>query len=409
MTSKESRGVTGPVIQLKPGRDKSLRRHHPWVFSGAIARVQGDPAPGATVKVTAADGAFLARAAFSPGSQIRARVWSFDETTAVDEGFFDRRIAAAIARRRSLGWLDGPTCRLVFSEADGLPGLIVDRYGDWLACQFLSAGSEAWREVLVRQLVSQMSPRGVLERSDADMRRKEGLPPGDGLVAGVEPPESFELEIDGLRQVFRLGAGQKTGAYLDQRENRRRTAVHADGARVLDAYCYTGGFGMACLQSGARHVTFLDSSAPALDAAMSAAAINGFGDRCEAVKGDVAKTLRALQAAGERFDLIVLDPPKFVRNAEQVTKGCRAYKDINRLAFGLLDEGGILATFSCSGHVDAGLLQKVIAQAAMEAGRGVQIVERLGQPADHPVALSFPEGEYLKGFLLRVSDAGNRS
>jgi 23S rRNA (cytosine1962-C5)-methyltransferase len=399
----EAQAITGiPTVRLKRDREKSLRRRHPWIFSGAIERVSGEPASGETVRVETNAGEFIAFAAFSPASQIRLRVWSFDEKNVVDDSFIGARVEQAITMRRSLGLDDGGACRLVFGEADGLPGLVVDRYGEFLVCQFLAAGVEVWREAVVAALQRLLSPRGIYERSDASVRRKEGLAPGRGRLAGEAPPTRLELVLDGLRQLVDIAEGQKTGGYLDQRVNRLRVAEFAQDRSVLDAYAYTGGFGLQCLRAGAIEATFLDSSAPALEAVTATAALNGLEDRCRCAQADVADELRALHASGRRFDLIVLDPPKFVHTAGQVTKGCRAYKDINRLAFLLLSPGGVLASFSCSGHVDAALLQKVIAQAAVEAGRDAQIIERLGQPADHPVALQFPEGEYLKGFVLRA-------
>ncbi len=389
-------------VFLKPTRDKSLMRRHPWLFSGAIERVAGDPLRGATVRVVSHTDQFLAYAAWSPSSQIRLRVWSFDESTSIDADFIAARLARAIDARDALGVHDAGACRLVFSESDGLPGLIVDRYGDFLVCQFLSAGVEHWRDDIVAQLERLLSPRGIYERSDVGVRRKEGLAASSGTLAGVPPPPQLEIEIDGLVQFVALAEGQKTGGYLDQRVNRQRVAHYADGRRVLDAYAYTGGFGLQCLRAGASGATFVDSSSTALDTLRATAERNGLGARCDCIQADVPEYLRAFLKAGERFDLIVLDPPKFVQTAQQVTKGCRAYKDINRLGFALLNPGGMLASFSCSGHVDAGLLQKVIAQAAVEASRDATIVERLGQPADHPVALSFPESEYLKGFIVRV-------
>ena len=390
------------TAHLKPGREKSLARRHPWIFSGAIARMDGDAAPGQIVRVQGHDGAFLAHAAFSPASNIRLRVLSFDETAVVDAALIERRIAAAIGMRRELRLIDSGACRLVFGESDGLPGLVVDRYGDYLVCQFLAAAIEPWRDSVIAALERELAPRGIVERSDDAMRRREGLASSGGLIVGEAPPAALELELDGLVQRFDLGAGQKTGGYLDQRENRLRVARHAAGASVLDAFAYTGGFGLQSLRAGAAEATFIDSSAAALESLEAAAERNGFAAQCKTIRADVATELRNLSATGRRFDLIVLDPPKFVQSAAQLTKGCRAYKDINRLAFGLLEPGGMLASFSCSSHVDATLLQNVIAQAAVEAGRDAVIVERLGQPADHPVALSFPESEYLKGFVIRA-------
>jgi 23S rRNA (cytosine1962-C5)-methyltransferase len=387
---------------LKPSREKSLLRRHPWIFSGAIERVDGDPEPGATIAVASSRDEFLAYAAWSPRSQIRARVWSFDMDTAIDEAFLAARLAAAIDARRALGLLDTGACRVVFSESDGLPGLIVDRYGDFLSCQFLSTGAEFWRGEIIAQLMQLLSPRGIYDRSDVSVRRKEGLAQTSGVIAGDAPPAALEIEIDGLVQTVDLAHGQKTGSYLDQRVNRLRVANYARDRQVLDAYAYTGGFGLACLHAGAASATFIDSSSTALTGLNAAAARNGLAERCETIQADVPEQLREFVRSDRRFDLIVLDPPKFVNAAEQVTKGCRAYKDINRLALELLNPGGLLATFSCSGHVDAVLLQQVLAQAAVDAGRDPTIIERLSQPPDHPVALPFPESEYLKGFVLRV-------
>jgi 23S rRNA (cytosine1962-C5)-methyltransferase len=390
------------AVYLKKQREKSLRRRHPWIFSGAVERIVGNPASGEAVPVRSHTGEFLAQAAWSPASQIRLRVWTFDESKTVDAMLIGERLERALESRRASGLIDDGACRLVFSESDELPGLIVDRYGDWLVCQFLSAGIEFWRGAVISHLERLLDPRGIYERSDAAVRRKEGLAPAAGVLCGDAPPPRIELELDGLRMPFDLAHGQKTGGYLDQRRNRLRVASLARGRRVLDAYAYTGGFGLQCLKAGAAEVTFVDSSATALESASAAAERNGLAARCRFIRADVAETLRVLRDDGSRFDLIVLDPPKFVQTAEQLTRGCRAYKDINRLAFEILSGDGILASFSCSGHVDAALLQKVISQAAIDAGRDAKIVERLGQPADHPVALNFPEAGYLNGYLLRA-------
>lgn len=391
------------TVVLKAGRERSLKRRHPWIYSGAIARVDGDPASGATLRVQSESGEVLGFGAWSPKSQIRARMWSYDPAARIDAGFIGRRIAAAIHARRQLGLLEPRgACRLVFSESDGLPGLIVDRYGDYLSCQFLSAGAEYWRDAMLDALVAELAPAGIHERSEASARRKEGLASARGVLRGEAPPARLEIEIAGLRQLVDIADGQKTGAYLDQRDNRRRVAAYAGKARVLDAFAYSGGFALACLQQGAREALLLDSSQSALAVASEQAALNGLDGSCQFLERDVGAALRELGAAGERFDLIVLDPPKFVHSAEQVNSGSRAYKDVNRLAFGLLNPGGVLASFSCSGHVDALLFQKIVAGAAIDAGRDVQILERLSQPADHPAALHFPEGDYLKGLILRV-------
>jgi len=390
------------TVYLKPKREKSLLRRHPWIFSGAIDRVDGQPQAGEVVTVRSSGEAFLARAAWSPSSQIRLRVWTFDESQTIDADFVSDRLEHAIEMRRALGFFSAPACRLVFSESDGLPGLIVDRYGDYLVCQFLSTAIEVFRDAVYAQLEKSLSPAGIIERSHTGMRRKEGLAPSQGLLTGSAPDAHQELELDGVLQVFDLTGGQKTGAYLDQRANRQRVARYAAEANVLDAFSYTGGFGLYCMHGGAVHVTFLDSSVSALESAADAATRNGFTGRFDCLTGNAGDLLRTFRDDGREFGLIILDPPKFVQSTAQVEKGCRAYKDINRLALEVLRPGGILATFSCSSHVDAALFQKVIAQAALEAGRDAQIIERLAQPADHPIALAFPESEYLSGLILRA-------
>ena len=392
-----------PTAWLKPGREKSLRRRHPWVFSGAVGRVDGEPEPGATVELVGSSGEFLARGAWSPASQIRARVWSFEANEAIDVAFFRRRLARAVESRRRLGLLDAHgACRLVFSESDGLPGLIVDRYGEFLVCQFSSAGAEAWRSTVVELLAELCNPRGIYERSEGGARHKEGLPSRRGLLAGEEPPAELTIAAGGVRLVVDIANGQKTGAYLDQQRNRERVAAHARDADVLDAFSYTGGFAISCLKGGARSATLIDSSPDALKLAEREAASNEVLDRCRFVVANVFDELRVVRDAATRFDLVVLDPPKFVHSADQVTAGSRGYKDINMLGLKLVRSGGVLATFSCSGHVDAALFQKIVAGAAVDAGRTAQIVERLSQPPDHPVATEFPEGDYLKGLILRV-------
>ena len=390
-------------LRLKQGREKSLRRRHPWVFSGAVEGLDGEAGPGATVEIVGAGGERLGRAAYSPASQIRARVWSFDANEVIDAAFFRRRLARAIESRRRLGLLEpGGACRLVFSESDGLPGLIVDRYGDYLVCQFLSAGAEGWRTTIVALLAELCSPRGIYERSEGGGRHKEGLASRRGLLAGGEPPREVEVIAGDMRLVVDIANGQKTGAYLDQQRNRERVAAHGRDAEVLDAFSYTGGFAIVCLRAGAKTATLVDSSGDALALAERETAANNVRDRCRFVVANVFDELRSLRQSGAQFDLVVLDPPKFVHSADQVNAGSRGYKDINMLGLALVRPGGVLATFSCSGHVDAALFQKIVAGAAVDAGRTAQILERLAQPADHPVATEFPEGDYLKGLILRV-------
>jgi 23S rRNA (cytosine1962-C5)-methyltransferase len=397
--------VPGTVLKiyLKSGREKSLLRKHPWIFSGAIERVEGEPAGGDTVEVVDAGGKFIARAAFSPASQIRARVWTFDSTEPVDVDFFRRRIERAIALRRKLGMLEpAAACRLVFAESDGLPGLIVDRYADQLVCQFLAAGVDRWREEVADLLTELVAPRGVYERSEASARKKEGLKSQRGVLRGAEPPSELTIDAGNGRWLVDVANGQKTGAYLDQQANRIRVAELAAGGEMLDAFSYTGGFAVAALLRGAGAATLVDSSTEALRIAEREAAANGVADRCRFVAASVFDELRAQRDAGRRYDLVVLDPPKFVHSADQINAGSRGYKDVNMLGLQLVRPGGVLVTFSCSGHVDAPLFQKIVAGAALDARRDAQIIERLAQPADHPIAIEFPEAEYLKGLILRV-------
>ena len=389
-----------PAVVLKPGREKSLRLRHPWVFSGAIAAVEGEPASGSTVELRASDGARLAIAAWSPHSQIRARVWSFDDVT-VDAAFIASRIADACARRASMLDEHHTGCRLVHGESDGLPGIVADRYGDVVVLQLLSAGAEAWRDAIVTALQAVTAARCIVERSDADVRTLEGLQPRSGVIQGALP-DAVEIREAGVRYGVDVLRGQKTGFYLDQRDNRARVTAHARGRSVLNAFCYTGGFTLAALAGGATAVTSIDSSGDALAMAASNLARNPSLDasRTEWLEADVFAELRRLRDAGRSFDLIVLDPPKFAPTAQHAARAARAYKDINLWALRLLRPGGHLATFSCSGGVSAELFQKIVAGAALDARASAAIVGRMTASADHPVALAFPEGDYLKGLLL---------
>ena len=392
------------VAILKPRRESSLLRRHPWIFSGAIARLEGRAHPGQTVQLHAHDGRPLACGAWSPESQIRVRVWSFAPQQEIDAAFFRERLAQATALRRRLGLLDeGAACRLVNAESDGLPGVVVDRYADHLVCQFLSAGAERWKAVIAAQLAEVVPCRGIYERSDTDAREKEGLAATCGCLWGAEPSERVEIVENGLRFLVDLREGHKTGFYLDQRENRACLREYAAGAEVLNCFAYTGGFGVVALGRGAARVTNVDTSAPALDLAARNAELNGQpADRLENVVGDVFKILREYRAQGRLFDLVVLDPPKFAASAGQLARACRGYKDINLSAFRLLEPGGLLFTFSCSGLMDDDLFQKVVAGAALDSGRDARIVRRFSQAPDHPIALNFPEGSYLKGLLVQV-------
>lgn len=393
-----------PDAVLKPDREKSLRRRHPWIFSGALRHIEDRVAPGATVRVVSAAGEFLAWAAVSPASQIRLRVWSFDAEAVIDAAFFRQRIEAAIALRRQIAFMsEHGACRMVYGESDGLPGLIVDRYGDYYVCQFLSTGADYWRDTIVEALAEACNPRAIYDRSDAAARRKEGLAAQRSWLTGTPPDAAVEVDEHGVRMLVEIGGGQKTGTYLDQSVNRQRVAEYARGASVLDAYSYAGGFSLAALRHGASDATLIDSSAEAQALARRQAELNGVAERCRFVNGNVPAELRRLRDEQRLFDLIVLDPPKFVHSHGQIAAGSRGYKDINLVAMQLLAPGGILATFSCSGHVSPELFQKIVAGAALDAGRDLKLLERLSQSPDHPVAVNFPEAAYLKGLVLRVA------
>jgi 23S rRNA (cytosine1962-C5)-methyltransferase len=396
--------IVNKSVHLKPGREKSLIRRHPWVFSGAIQSVGGDPLPGETVEIYDNQGNFLARGAYSPDSQIRVRVWTWLQGEVVSPDFFQARLSRAFAYREELArFLDTDAIRLVHGESDGLPGLVVDRYGDFLSIQLLSSGAEYWRSHIIDCLAELAQPRGIYERSDVDVRSLEGLTQRTGLVWGEAPGSSLVIHEQGLSFEVDLLHGHKTGFYLDQRQNRAEVARLAVGQRVLDCFCYTGGFSVYALSGGAAQVLAIDSSAQALEIARQNIARNGFeGHQVDWLQGDVFQELRKLRDRGEQFDLVILDPPKFAPTAAQAQRAARGYKDINLLAMKLLTPGGYLATFSCSGGVDSLLFRKIVAGAALDAAVQAQICSRLSQSVDHPVAINFPEGEYLKGLILKI-------
>lgn len=392
------------IIRLKSGKEKPVLHRHPWVFSGAIARVDGSPQPGDTVEVQSSRGEFLARGYYNPRSQIAVRLLTWDLSEAVDAGFWRRRLQAAIDRRRSLAESEDTTAyRLVNAESDGLPGLIVDRYGEWLVLQALTLGIDRCKPVLVDLLQELLAPRGIYERSDVDVRPREGLEAQSGTLAGDAPDEDLVIQEHGLRFRVDLVRGHKTGFYLDQRDNRRKLAAYCRNQEVLDAFSYTGAFGVYAGAAGARRITHLDSSAEALQRAEENAALNGQSDDLhEYVEGDAFRVLRTFRDQGRAFDLVILDPPKFAFSRAQVDAATRGYKDINMLGMRLLRPGGNLCTFSCSGAVSEELFQKVLFGASIDVGREARIVERLGPGEDHPVLLAFPEAAYLKGFVCRV-------
>jgi len=389
---------------LKPGKEKSLLRRHPWVFSGAVQRTEGAPDSGDTVRVQAADGRFLAHAAYNPQSQICARAWSWRDDEKIDADFFRRKIGNALAARAALGLAqDSDGMRLIHGESDGLPGLIVDQYGKVLVMQLGSAGPERWRETFADVLHELCSPDCIYERSDSDGRELEGLPTRNGVVRGTLPDELCITE-HGIRFAVDVAEGQKTGFYLDQRDNRAYTGTLAQDKEVLNCFCYSGGFSLYALRGGAKSVLSIDASAEALQLAQRNAALNGLDDgRAEWQCADVFTALRKLRDRNKKFDLIVLDPPKFAPTAAFAEKAARGYKDINLLGFKLLRPGGLLFTYSCSGGISDDLFQKIIAGAALDAGVDAQIVKKLHAAADHPVLLSFPEGAYLKGLVLRIA------
>ena len=388
------------TLRLKPGKEKSLLRRHPWVFDGAIATGGADA--GETVQVESSGGQFLGWAAYSPTSKIRARIWSFDEAQRIDASFFIAACARAISAR-SLFDIQSNGLRLIHGESDGLPGLVVDRYGDTLVAQFSSCGSERFKAVIVDALLKQTGLTRLYERSDASVRSLEGLPETTGWLAGSGNTEVILTEHD-WKLSLDVASGHKTGFYLDQRDSRYKfsqTVRRMGLKRVLNCYSYTGGFTVAALAGGAAHVTSIDSSGPAIERAIANVALNGFdASRTTMRDADVNAALRQYLKDGVTFDAIVLDPPKFAPTAFHAERAARAYKDINRLALMLLEPGGALFTYSCSGGVSADLFHKIVAGAGLDAGVDAYITERMGGAPDHPMTVTFPEGEYLKGLVL---------
>jgi len=392
--------VPEAAVKLKRSREGAVRRRHPWLFSGSVAETQGSPGPGDTVLVLDSNGKPMGRGAFTPDSALAVRFWTFDPDEKVDRDFFRRRLVRAVAAREPDP--EGGR-RLVNAESDGLPGLVVDRYARWLAVQFLTTGTEARRDLIVGLLQGLVAPRGIWERSDLEVRAKEGLEQRRGPLAGEEPPELVEIVEGPVRFGVDLRGGHKTGFYLDQRDNRILLGGRARGLDVLNAFSYSGGFGVHALAGDAASVTSIDTSATLLEQLDQNVARNDLdAARVENIQGDVFEELRTFRDSRRDFDLIVLDPPKFAATKSQVQGASRGYKDINLLAFKLLRPGGTLFTFSCSGHVAPDLFQKIVADAALDAERDGQIVGRMTQAPDHPVALPFPEGHYLKGLICRV-------
>lgn len=388
------------TIRLRAGKERSLLRRHPWIFESAIAKGGADS--GETVRVDSAEGQFLGWAAFSPSSKIRARMWSFDEKQRIDAAFFQDAIHRAVTSRAHFD-VQSNGVRLVHGESDGLPGLIVDRYGDTLVAQFTSAGVERWKEVIADALLAQTGLTRLYERSDASSRALEGLPESTGWLRG-EGPTALVLQEHSWQLALDVAEGHKTGFYLDQRDSRKKFADYTrrlNFERVLNCYCYTGGFTVAALSGGAGHVTSIDSSGPAIEKAVANVALNGFdAARTEMLDADVNASLRRFATEGRTFDAIILDPPKFAPTVAHAERAARAYKDINRLAFKLLEPGGVLFTYSCSGGISADLFHKIVASAGSDAGVDGFITERMGGAPDHPMTIAFPEGEYLKGLVV---------
>ncbi|HWW38944.1 class I SAM-dependent rRNA methyltransferase [Pedobacter sp.] len=391
-------------VILKKGKEKAAYQHHPWIFSGALDKIKGSPENGEVVKVYAADKEFLAYGYYNAQSRVAIRLIEWDENKAIDKNWYQEKLQAAIAARQHvLKDKNTNTCRLVFSEADFLPGLIVDQYADFLSLQILSAGIENSKNDIIDILRTELQPKGIFDKSDANARTHENLEVTQGLLWGEAPPEFIEVKENNIRYHINIADGQKSGFYCDQRDNRRILAEYTQGKHVLDCFCYSGGFTLNSLALGAEHVTSVDSSALAIETLKHNIELNGFKETQQiSIQSDVNKQLRAFKEEGKKFDVIVLDPPKYAPSRSALDRAARAYKDLNRLGMLLLEKGGLLATYSCSGAVDIETFKQIIAWAALDAGREVQIIKQFTQPEDHPVRISFPEGEYLKGLLVRV-------
>ncbi len=393
-------------VILKKGKEKAVLQRHPWVFSGAIERVKGKPADGDTVRIMGAQAEFLAYGFYNHQSRVALRLLDWNKDTEINDAWFRNKVATAVAAREHL-LADGltNTCRLIFSEADYLPGLIVDKYADHLSVQVLTAGIERAMPVIIDELQQLLKPVSIFDKSDASSREHEGLATDNKLLWGTNPPELVEVSENGITYGINIAEGQKSGFYCDQRDNRRILASYAEGKRVLDCFSYTGGFTLNSLKAGAAEVTSVDSSALAIETLRANIQLNQFdSNKHTAVKADVNSQLRRLKEEGQKFDVIVLDPPKYAPSRSALTRASRAYKDLNRIAMLLLNKGGLLATFSCSGAMDLETFKQVLAWAALDAGKQVQFIYQFCQPEDHPVRSSFPEGEYLKGLLCRVID-----
>jgi len=391
------------IVTLKRGREKSLLNRHPWVFSGAVAAVSDDPKAGDVVEVVDAGGGWMARGYYNEGSNIRVRILDWKKDAVIDDAWWRRRIAAAIDRRASLAKDESTNAyRLVNAEGDALPGLIADRYGDHVVVQLLTAGVERVRGAVIEALEALVKPVAIFDRSDSDSRKREKLQPATGLISGAAPEGPVEIVERGNRYLVDFSTAQKTGFYLDQRDNRLEVAQWAPGRGVLDAFSYSGAFSVCAGRAGATSLTLVESSRTALELGEKNLDLNGIDCDADLMQGDVFQVLRALCDEERRFGVVILDPPKFARTRAQADQALRGYKDINMLAMKLLEPDGVLATFSCSGGVDPQQFTKAVAWAGLDASRDVQILRRLGQPLDHPTLTSAPESEYLKGLICRV-------
>jgi len=388
-------------VFLKKSADSFIKRKHPWIFSGAIEKVEGNPANGETIQIFSSNKTLVGVGSYSPSSQIQVRVWSFNPEEKIDKDFFRKKfLAASQFRKRIVDTSQTNAYRIINSENDGLPGLIVDRYADYLICQFLSSGSDFHKKIITETLDEVFNPIGIYERSDVEIRIKEGLEPTKGTLSGKEPDDLIQILENGLKFSVDVKNGHKTGFYLDQRDNRKLVSEFSRGKNVLNCFSYTGGFSVYALSSGAKNLTQIEASESALDLSTKNIELNNPDDsKIENISGDVFEVLRKFRDERRTFDLIILDPPKFAESESQIQKASRGYKDINLLAIKLLNPGGILFTFSCSGHISQELFQKIVADAALDSGREVKIIKQLTQAADHPVALNFPEGLYLKGLI----------
>jgi 23S rRNA (cytosine1962-C5)-methyltransferase len=391
-------------VKLKKGKEKAVRQLHPWVFSGAIDQIKGNPENGDIIMVTDSNNNFLAYGFFNDKSRVAVRLLEWNLETEINESWWRKKIRTAVKHRDELNTKETNTYRLIFSEADFLPGLIVDRYADFLSVQILTSGIERIKHIILDELQQLLSPKGIFDRSDASARAHEGMEASSGgILLGSEPPEFVSVKENGIFYQVNIAEGQKSGFYCDQRDNRKWVADHVKDKKVLDCFSYSGGFSLNAFAKGAKEVISVDSSALALETLKRNMEINSFNNvPHRLIQSDVNKQLRAFREENEKFDVIILDPPKFAPSRSALTKASRAYKDLNRMAMLLLEEGGLLATYSCSGAVDISMFKQIIAWAALDAGKEVQFIQQFSQPADHPVRSSFPEGEYLKGLLCRV-------